>query len=272
MGTEVAKYDKAWAEQADEMARRNPVSAGNYISHRSGKFRIGEDMELPELCVIVVGDMRENSYYGSAYDPNADPAPPVCFAFAEDGNEKTMEPHPAMQADEYFEPQNDACGTCALNKYGTADKGKGKACRNVVRLCLIPAGAYFEKKGSRDLDLEMYVSNDDLEGSEEHIRTADSYMLKVPPTSIRNFSSYVNAMRSEYRRPAAGVITRIYTAPMDKGGHELRFEPIELVPDGLYPAVSERIAAERPGLIQPYTAPTNEEDGASAPRSRLRPR
>jgi hypothetical protein len=69
-----------------------------------------------------------------------------------------MGPHPSMQADANFQPQSDLCKTCEHNQWGSADKGRGKACQNRRRLTMIPAGVFMPKRGSRDFDLEIFTT------------------------------------------------------------------------------------------------------------------
>ena len=102
MTNDVVKYDKKWADDAKRVADKERVES-NTISHRSGKFKCG-DMEFPELCAIIVGDLYENSYYEGSFDPDELSAP-TCYAFAED--EDDLSPHPSMQnSPDFFVPQN----------------------------------------------------------------------------------------------------------------------------------------------------------------------
>lgn len=263
MTNEVALYDKQWADRARQIAATER-RASNFITHRGGVFKAG-DVEMPELCVVVLSFVPENAYYGANFDPDK-LTPPQCFAFGTpgSGDEKGMAPHPAMAGHDCFEPQAEDCASCPMNKFGSADKGKGKACKNTRRLMVIPAGVFSKKKGSRDLDLQLFVGGDvPFEEAEEHLRSADQFAIKVPPTSLDNWRKYVNLCASEFRRPVEGVITRVFIEPMSNGGHRLCFEPIDYLPDAAYPVVSQRAEAAAESLVQPYTPPDADEQPAA---------
>lgn len=69
------------------------------------------------------------------------------------------------------------CATCPLNAYGTAEKGKGKACKNMRILYLLRSGEY--------LPLQF----------------------NLPPTSIRSFGEFMNrAFRLRNRNPYGSVV------------------------------------------------------------------
>ena len=267
MTNEVTVFDEKWASQAKQYASTERTVSG-FITHRAGQFKAGE-MEFPELCAIILESVPENAYYGASFDPNK-LTPPKCFAFGEpgSGDESEMAPHPAMQADpDWFEPQSEDCKSCQWNQFGSAEKGKGKACKNGRRLVVIPAGTFSKRKGSRDLDLDLYVG-DDVPANEarEHLANADAYVLKVPPTSIKEWRAFVHLINNEYHRPPQGVVTRIWTEPMTNGGHKLCFEPLALLPDDTYPVMEQRNAEARATIVQPYSGPDKEEKPQQQPR------
>lgn len=264
MGTEVTKYGEQWAAQAETFSAKEHVESST-ISHRGGVFKAG-DIEFPELCVVILADVYENSYYEGAFDPNL-LTPPKCFALGDE--EEGMAPHEAMEAHDFFEAQNGDCASCPFNQWGSADKGKGKACKNTRRMSVIPAGVFSPRKGSRDLDLDCYIT-DDTKENEEHVLNADAMMIKVPPTSVREYKKFVQQCASEYSRPPAGIITRIYTEPMSNGGHKLVFEPIDELPDDLYPAVTKRQETASAMLLSPYSGPDEEVERQSTGRHRLK--
>jgi len=264
-GREVTQYDEQWAADAKKKASKETV-AGNVISHRAGLFKVG-DLEFPELCAIILGDIYENAYYMSKFD-GSNLVPPTCYAFGEDEGE--MFPHPSMQVSPFFKLQNHDCMSCPNNQWSSADVGRGKACKNIRRMCIIPAGVYSPKQGSRDLDLDFYIG-DDTAANEEHIFQAPAYTIKVPPGSVKNYQKFCQLINDEYNRPPKGIITRIYIEPMERGGHQLLFEPLALLPSDLYPAVSSRTEAAVASLITPYNPPEEGEvvERQSTARNRL---
>ncbi len=72
-----------------------------------------------------------------------------------------------------------ACATCALNTYGTAAKGKGKACKNMRVLYILCSGEY--------LPLQ----------------------LNLPPTSIKPYKEFVNKAFRLRNRASWGSVVEI---------------------------------------------------------------
>lgn len=71
------------------------------------------------------------------------------------------------------------CAACPNNAFGSADKGAGKACKNVVRAYILPSGGALLP-----------------------------WKLDVPPTSIKEFKKYVSGVVMGGKHPY-GVVTRI---------------------------------------------------------------
>lgn len=145
----------------DELAGiRGTVAApsGRNISTKGKVFSLpdGTSSQGPLNCVIL--DHRNfNRYFTEAYNPQA-PKPPQCFAIAKEIRD--LAPH-----EEAVSPQAETCAECAMNKFGSAPTGKGKACRNTVRLAVAPADAA-----------------DD----------AEPMILTVSPTGLKSWNALVN--------------------------------------------------------------------------------
>jgi len=144
---ELANVNKSVAPPAS----RNISTAGKVFTLPDGTSNPG-----PMHCVIL--DHRNfNRYYTRAYDPQ-NPAPPDCFAIAKEID--ALAPHEDAQ-----DPQSDACATCPNNAWGSAATGKGKACRNSVRLAIASTDA--------TTDTEPMI-------------------LTLPPTALKGWNSFVN--------------------------------------------------------------------------------
>lgn len=260
MANDLVNYEDAWGEEAKaSTAVERRVSGGRSISHKAGLFRIGDDLEFPELCIIIMGAAFENTYYDTAYSPDR-VEPPKCFAIGE--REDQMAPHDATQDSDYFRPQADTCALCEHNKFPKAGEVKRKACRNGRRLIVLPAGMYKKRPRSRDLDLEMFLG-ENQDDNREYIQSGDLFSLKVPPSSLRAYKDVVHQMREQHGRPPHGMVVRAFTEPLRNGGHGLYFEALGKVPDYLHPEVTARRKADVADmLLRPYSEPRDDADDA----------
>jgi hypothetical protein len=246
MANELVNYEKQWELQASEVSQNERVQSAMSFSTRAGALMLGEErMPGDQVCVIILDFIRMNTFYPERFDQDS-PMPPTCFALGR--VEEEMGPHHSMQQDlSYFKPQNDptlygSCNSCALNQWGSAEQGRGKACQNKRELTLLPAGFYVPRPRSRDFDLNLL---DDP----AHYQTADTARLRVPVTSVNNWARYVNLISAQYRRPPAGVLTRIYLEPDQKTQYKVNFEVVEAVPDHIASVV---IARQQQVMSQPH--------------------
>lgn len=255
-GTALVSYEDRFAQDAQRAAQSEPLSGGTWLSARGGQLMIG-DQALPgnQAAVIVLDSIRENTYYGTRFDPNA-PLPPICYALARDAD--ALFPHTDMQKDlTYFRPQHVrdgqvyGCEGCPMNEWGSAPQGRGKACQNRRRLTVIPAGYYVPRPGSRDFDLHLF---DDP----AHYQQAEIAYCKLPVTSVSNWAKYVNQLAANVRRPPYGVITRIHVMPHQQHQYELCFELLDLVPDLLADIVIQRHDACEQMPLVGYQPPDQE--------------
>lgn len=237
MANDLTLYEQQWAEQATEITQHERVQGALSFSTRAGALTLGEErMPGDQVCVIILDFIRMNTFYPERFDQDS-PMPPVCYAVGR--TEEEMGPHHTMQADlSYFKPQNDptlygACKLCPNNQWGSAEQGRGKACQNKRELTLLPAGFYVPKRGSRDFDLNLI---DDP----AHFQTADTARLRIPVTSVNNWARYVNLISAQFRRPPAGVLTRIYLEPDQKTQYKVNFEVVEAVPDHIAAQIIQR--------------------------------
>jgi hypothetical protein len=252
--TEVVDWQKemeAQAKIASEM-QRSAGGGGKFFSVKAGQLSY-DDVAMPgnQAAVVVLADIIENCFYDAAYDPNT-PASPKCFAFAH--SEAELEPHEAVDNDPYFERQHATCNGCPQNEWGSARQGRGKACSNVMRLALIPAGAYTKGAGrNAGLTYEQF-------DEEEHFAKADIAYLKVSVMSVKNYSQYVKGLANEMKLPPHGVFTNIEVVPDAKSQHKITFEVIGPVPHELLGTIMKRHRSAMDGINFPYTPPIERED------------
>jgi hypothetical protein len=192
------------------------------------------------LDVIIAGFGFENAYYVDDFDPD-DPKSPVCFAFAkEEDGEDDMAPHP-----DSAEPQAKACADCEHNEWGSADKGRGKACKNIRRLALLSAKPL----------------------TEEAMLKGEIAVLKTPVTSVKGWKNYAHTIATVHNRPPFAVVTQLGAVPDPKSQFKLTFEHMANVEDeGVFNAIEKRRQSGLEALCIPYQP--NEEKPAKPVRGK----
>lgn len=200
------------------------TQTGNRISTKGGVLTYhGNKMKDNKINVIILAALIENAYYDGPYDPD-NPRAPVCFAFSEDGED--MAPH-----DESHDKQNETCEGCPQNEWGTADRGRGKACKNLRRIAVLS----FEDTSTNP--------------SSEEIAT-----LSVSVTSVKGYSAYVKHLAATGLAPWAVRTTISLERPEGKEFSNLFFEQADARPlsEKLYPAILKRVKEAEKLLEQPY--------------------
>lgn len=223
-GRAVANYDEKWAQQATEAKKGFEAPTGKFISLKGGKMTYGgANIPNNEFNAVVLGAVYENQYFDpeQPYDSES-PQSPICYAFGHEKECKDASPHENSPT-----PQSDACAGCDHNEFGSAEKGKGKACNNRMRLALI--------------------TEDEL----ENIATAELTFLKVPVMSVKNFQKFVTDAEKIHGRPYYGVVCRIFLEDDDKSQFRVVFEPTDKI-DGDPDAVKERHEAVMKEIDFPY--------------------
>lgn len=251
----VAKWDEELARQAEIAAAMEASSGGGQFFSIQGGQLTWQDNPMPgnEMAVVILDHIFENTFYEDAYDPD-NPAPPSCFAFGR--NDKEMEPHIIVR--EADNQMADACDGCEMNEWGSADTGRGKACKTTRRLAMIPAGN-FDKNG----DFEM------IDDPEFYAKAQIGYM-KLPVTSINGFASFVKQVAGTLKRPPFGIFTRVYVQPDPKTQYKVFFEPLDSIPDELASVIMERNEEAKTVIDFPYQLPDEEEPAPRKARGRAK--
>lgn len=199
-----AELEAAAAETVADL----PAVAGDWLSTEGGKlgFR-GTPLEGSKGQFIILDFLNENQCYAKPY-VRGQFTPPSCYAF---GRKKdAMAPHANVT-----EPQANRCKGCPNLEWGTADTGKGKKCKEVVRLALIPAVS----------------TADDVEESEV------AY-LKIPVMSVKNFSNFADQLNAALHLPPFAVATEISVNSDNQV--TVLFKLVEPVAEELLPAIMEK--------------------------------
>jgi len=166
-------------ELADEMDglhlnfQRVKIPAGGSL-----QFELpGDDPENPEyartLEGVIVYNHAANAFWaeGKEEDENASP---LCSSV--DGRLGCGDP-------------SGDCITCALNKFGSGENGKGKACKNTRVLYLLRDGAFTPMQ------------------------------IVLPPTSIKPFNDFYNIAFAVRRRGICGSVVSIGLKRVDNGSN-----------------------------------------------------
>lgn len=164
-----------------ELATINKTVAaptGRTISLKGKVFNLPDGKTSQGPITAVILDHRNfNRYYKGQYNPQ-DIQPPTCFALSKELS--GMGPHP-----DALTPQADTCHDCAMNQWGSAAVGKGKACRNTVRIAIAPADASADDEPS---------------------------LIVVSPTGLKSWTSLVNKVGQAGMLPVQ-VVTEISFDP-----------------------------------------------------------
>lgn len=241
------------AEASQKM--EESTATGAFFSTKSGILSWNEtDLADNQIICVIADSILMNIYHEDAYDED-NRAPPVCFAFAR--LETDLAPHENVFA--AGQNQNDVCAGCEHNKFGTAEVGKGKACKNKRRLALIPYGHLDEKT-------KKLVPPKDGE-----LDTATMGFLQLPVTSVKPYSAYVKQLTGSMKRPPHGVITKIKVIPDKKTQFAVTFELMGLVPNNHMPAVMLRNQEAKAGIMQPPSLERDDPPAAPAKGTRGKP-
>lgn len=167
--------NKQMLADASDASARTAAVGGNTIGIRNAKFTYKNELIGKTLEVAVVDYIHTNSYYDDIFDPE-NPAPPACMAISVTGEEMApLSNSPRLQ--------HETCDGCEHNAWGSADRGRGKACSEQYKLAIIQPQ------------------------TGEDYSTADMAILTLPPTSRPNWTAYVKDINDKLQRPPYGVLT-----------------------------------------------------------------
>jgi len=251
-GTEVINWQERLEKEANIAAEQEKnIGSGAFFSLKGGILSWnGEALLENKMAVVICDSVLENVFYEEEYDPD-EPAPPTCYAFGRD--EDTIAPFEKVVKD--GNAQADQCDGCQFNEWGSADKGRGKACRNGRRLALISAGQFDKKTGEFELE------------SNKALQTAALGFMKLSPTNIKAYATYVKQLSSIAKRPPWAMVTEISVVPDPKNQFRVIFEALQDVPDELLETVSARHDEAKASIEFPYADFDDEPEAASRGRS-----
>lgn len=241
-------WEQEMAKEAAVVAKAFRPSVGQ-ISTRAGILSY-MDQPIPgnKLNCIVLAAIFENNYFEGKFDAK-NPRNPVCYAFGKvQGNGEA----PFMSPPEYVvDPHRKAadCVACQYSKWGSdseSPSGKGKRCKEIYKLALVPA----------------ITADADLTKTEIAI-------LRVPVTSRKNFELYVNEAASVFRRPTWGMVTQISLHPDMRTQFQMKFAPLDPIPEANLANIYPRINGGLDVLMQKYEENTEKQE-EEVPNNRKR--
>ena len=236
---QVMSWKDKLAEDAKKVAATERPSSG-FISLKSGVMTYQDEM-IPgnKLDCVIVAYGSERTMYDRAYDPD-DQGPPECFAQAIEAVE--LNPHSNVVA-----PVNATCMGCPKAEFGTAKQGKGPACKTYRKLAVMPVTA--------------------LDGD---IAGAEVALMRIPPTSVKNFSQYANKLATAGGLPPWASVTTISVAPHPKKQFEVSFAAVRPITDeATLAAIHARIESVEALLLSPYEYSDEDEAPAKKGKSKF---
>lgn len=238
--TAVAKWDEELARQAQAAAAvEESTATGQFFSLKGGLLSFN-DNPLPnnEMAVVILDGILENVFYEGKYDPDNIQGP-TCFAFGRE--EKSMEPHKiVIESGNSQAGASGQCAGCEMNEWGSADTGRGKACRNTRRLAMVSAGTFENGK------FKPFTE-------EEHFESAAIAFMKLPVTSVKGYAAFVKQIAGALKRPPHAIFTKVSVRPDPSSQFKVVFEPLSQVPDELLGVIMTRHEEAVASIDFPYS-------------------
>lgn len=197
---EVPKMEVLSIQQqiAQQLARQNEAaqslrSSGSYIGFKNAQLKVdGIAIPANQLDVRVLATISERAWYSKEFDADAVQVPD-CYAL------DSPEPH-----DQAKVAQAAACAECAHNKWGSATRGKGKACRESARVIVIPANV--------------------------PLASAQMYTAKVPVTSLSTVTSFASRC-GQANKLMGEFVTKLSVTEDKKSFFKVHLTPVEVTAD-----------------------------------------
>lgn len=218
-------------QEAKDLATKFTVTSSRISFKSDGNIYVGDNQVDNPLPILIVAAAHENALYEGKFVPGEYTAP-VCYAIGKD--EADMAPHPDAP-----KPQHVNCKTCPLNQFGSS--GKGKACKNSVRLVALPGTV-----------------------TEADIATVEAAQVSVPPTSLNAWGSYVKGLRDAGLVPWA-TITHLMNAQYQTY-FKVSFRPVNPITEAIWVGVKARQASFDETLLKPF--PVAAEEDSKKPQAK----
>lgn len=226
-----------YADYIDRDAKAASIAGGGmpFISTRGGRFTYQEEILEGPLEVIILGSIRENQFFEGDFNPD-EPNAPTCYALGYEDDE--LGPPEELEG-----AQSKDCASCWANAWGSGDRNRSKACKNAVRLTLLPANDLAAKA----------------------LSTVDGARLRIPPTSLRNWSKYAGKVARGLKRPLFTMVTAINIEPDPKTQFKITFDAHAPIQDAeLFDAIEGRLDESKESLeMTPASAADGDDEKSS---------
>lgn len=183
---------------AQQIARQNETaqglrSSGSYIGFKNAQLKVdGITIPANQLDVRVLAALSERAWYSKDFDADVVQVPD-CYAL------DSAEPH-----DQAAKPQAATCAECDHNKWGSATRGKGKACRESARVIVIPANV--------------------------PLASAQMYTAKIPVTSLSTVTSFTSRC-GQANKLMGEFVTKLSVTEDKKTFFKVHLTPTEVTPE-----------------------------------------
>lgn len=240
-----------WREQAAALAKevRQEEQPDIVVMSLAGGMMSIMDTPVPnnEIEVVILKAASERTWYDRPFDPE-DRSPPDCYAQkmgSDDPWNPTMVP-----AENVPNPPASTCAECPLSKLKSAPNGKGAACK--LRRKIICASV----SAASDPDA---------------MARSQLMIINVPPTSGKNFNTYMQKLLSYEPHLPFGAITKISYVSSKKTLHEMKFDMVEQIQDdNILEAAFNRQQNVDGLLLVPYSYEQDEPEEEKSSSSKKR--
>jgi hypothetical protein len=195
-GKEIRSIQDELRKELETLKERVDPPSGFKISTKGKAFTLpdGSSSDGPLTCVILDW-VTAYTWFEGIYNPK-DPQPPQCFALGRVVNDL----RPSDKAPKKQGGDDGSCKKCAFNQWGSdPGGGKGKACKNMRRLLIVPV----------DAD-----------------ETTQPWVIDVSPTGLKHFDKYVNTLSDNGKHPIEVVTDIEFEA--SEPFPSLRFKPVDV--------------------------------------------
>lgn len=239
MSIEEGKAVVNWQEKMGAVAKLHAaaeVVSGKFVSFRGGQFSYN-DIPFPgnQAEFIIIAACHENRWYENKFNADAIETP-VCFAFGVPDVETGLVPH-MVPHDKSKRKQHETCKGCPLNAWGSdPDRPRGKACKEIRRLALLPV--------------------DCLKEPDKIIAAVEAYAA-ISVTNVSRWAAYVHQLAARGYAPW-GVVTRISVRPDPRNQFQVNYELAATISDNdVLGALYQKHLASRETVAFPYEESEN---------------
>ena len=146
--TDLATIKEQIAAEASSVNDSLGAASGNKI-----RTTLSKEFVMPDgargrdpLRLVIVDFSSQNHYYEEEYE-EGNPKPPSCFSLSKPAslNGRITGLSPSDNVTDRMDLDEDGngvgCDACPMNQFGSDSRGRGKACKNIRRLVVVPEGA-----------------------------------------------------------------------------------------------------------------------------------